>query len=440
MRRLGEPRTILTIGIAVAALIFQIGLQSSFRDDAIEGVWFQQWSSDAMMQTVPLQDLQQAPLESLLFTHIQPPALDLVRAALAGWEQETAPVALLTQVDRGLYRLLALLYALTGVALFRWLSRMVSLSWATGATLLFLLHPAALFYATLLETTLATALLLLCLYAEMWRLGREPNRSVLWLAAWAVALCLTRSLFQWPLIVVLVGALALAGLPWRKLLIFALIVGGVALGLAGKNALLFDTFSTSSFSGLNLVRSLGKEVRYHDLLFRMPEKAAPPRAERPSVLTREKKITGVTNLNHERYLEFNRDLLEAYRRHLRETPAATLLAAYAANLGNYFEPSSRYTPHVIVDRLPWRETFDFVFSFPALPLLLLLALIVMWPGMRARPRETLGFLLPALAIFTLCIVGESGENMRFKFFLEPLAFVLLVVALHRAIVRIQKRE
>ena len=45
------------------------------RVHAYQGMYFQGWSSEDLTQTLPLQDLRDAPLQSLLNMHIEPPRL-----------------------------------------------------------------------------------------------------------------------------------------------------------------------------------------------------------------------------------------------------------------------------------------------------------------------------------------------------------------------------
>ena len=43
--------------------------------------------------------------------------------------------------------------------------------------------------------------------------------------------------------------------------------------------------------------------------------------------------------------------------------------SYAENLAIYFKPSSTYSSnHVIVDRLPWTNLYNEIFSAPVLPI------------------------------------------------------------------------
>ena len=85
------------------------------------------------------------------------------------------------------------------------------------------------------------------------------------------------------------------------------------------------------------------------------------------------------------------------------------------------------TPHVIVDRLPWRGAYDWVFSGPRL-LILLATGVLLWARRRTGPEilRGLGLALPVLFVSAACVMFERDENMRYKFFVEPVLYVFLV--------------
>jgi hypothetical protein len=108
---------------------------------------------------------------------------------------------------------------------------------------------------------------------------------------------------------------------------------------------------------------------------------------------------------------------------------AGLLRNYIENAGIYFRPSSSYSSgHVIVEHLPWRSAYDRAFSAPVLPVLLMAAFAAWaWRAFRARTiAASAGMLLPGLFVMVVSILADKGENMRFKFFVEPVVIVLLV--------------
>ena len=148
---------------------------------------------------------------------------------------------------------------------FLWLDQLTQARlFALVAAILLLLHPAMIFFATLLDTTIVTAVLVLWMYYGVWRFSRRSdgeNRqgrgSTAALTAAVVGLFLFRSVFQWPAIVVLGTSLALLQVPWRRVAWFLAVTGSVYGLYTAKQYTQFGVLGTSSFTGINLVRSAG---------------------------------------------------------------------------------------------------------------------------------------------------------------------------------------
>lgn len=436
MGRNSRNEIIACILIALAGFIFQISLQQKMRPYALDGLHYQQWSSEFLMQTVSIEDLRRAPLQTLAHLHIQPPALDAIRAVLANMWDTPDPLLLLRDVDRSLYVLWAGLYGMLGALIFRWLSQLTRPGYAAAAALFFLAHPAAIFYATLLDGTLLSSFLILCACYLLWRLRENPQKSIVAFMLAVLALFFTRSVFQWPTVLLFAFSLLLLNVPWRRVVIF-LAVCGLIVGLyVGKQYALFGITTTSSFTGLNLEQSIGCRVNYMGYYWNHLNGVAEIEnsgAALPEVLTRKRKLEGTPNFNHISYLGLNSQLIHDYKERFAAASPGELARSYRENVRLYFEPSSRYTRHVIVDRLFWREFYDRIFSAPVLPLLFLFALIV-W-GIRARPGDCLAGLalaLPVLFVFFVSVLFEKGENLRFKFFLEPVCYVFIASQIYIA--------
>jgi hypothetical protein len=209
--------------------------------------------------------------------------------------------------------------------------------------------------------------------------------------------------------------------------VFAVIVGAVMGLYTLKQMTLFGVTYTSSFAGLNCYHGLG------DYLDRYPEVGLPPAPPFPArVLTNPVKVTGVDNFNTMLYLKRHQTLLGSCLPRLLSKPVDETLFAYFANFVNYLRPSAQFTtPHVVADQLPWRGLYNIVFS--GLPLLLMLSMAALWwlrHDGRGQVRYSLALLLPAAAMLVLSVGFEMGENMRYKFFLEPVLYVFLVSQLH----------
>ncbi len=413
-----------SVAIFIIGFLFLAGLQKQAQPYLIDGYRFQEWSSEAMMQTVSLQDLRDAPFETLANIHIQPPGLDLLRAILVHlWPAPDIQTAL-KQVDLSLYFLWTILYSLGGVIMFRWLSGLIDPVTAFVASLLFLLHPAAISYATLLDTTFLSAFLILWMYYSLWKLGRNPA-SIFTVTVSSVLLFFFRSIFQLPFILVMGASLYLLKVPWRNMALFLIIGGGICGLYIAKQYYQFGLISTSSFNGINLVRSVGITKYTRPYLIDLDGELA---ASLPDVLTDRTKSDGSVNYNNLHYLGFNRQLTNEFKDYLLTTPAQTLLRSYYYNLELFFVPSSYYTVNVIVDRLPWRSVYDSIFSEPILNILLCLAAVI-WIAKALKDKNynyKLALLLPALYIFSISVLFEQGENNRFKFFLEPVLYIFIV--------------
>ena len=50
------------------------------REHAKDKLYFQEWSSEALMHTVSIEDIRDTPFLTINNIHIQPPALDIIRA------------------------------------------------------------------------------------------------------------------------------------------------------------------------------------------------------------------------------------------------------------------------------------------------------------------------------------------------------------------------
>jgi hypothetical protein len=149
-----------------------------------------------------------------------------------------------------------------------------------------------------------------------------------------------------------------------------------------------------------------------------------------TVLSRKTKLDESVNFNNSTFLNLNQSLLDRYSKYMSTWPVAKLWKSYKHNLALYFRPSSNYNDerNVIVDQLPWRGIYDAIFSHPILLILLAICGVYSLTGIVKEKiyLQTLGLLLPGLYIFATCVLFEQGENMRLKFFLEPVIYIFIV--------------
>ena len=194
----GYPR----LAVFLIALAWIFAIEARFENQAAEHLYFHPWTSEYMMQTVSVGDLRLEPFKSLWYNHIQPPVFDAIRAGLAAFHPNANGEALMRRVDSGLYGLWMLVYAATAVLVFSWIRRVRGGASAAIACVVFLLAPGPIFYATFLDTTLLSSTLILWFFWTLWRFGRgEATPAALVLVS--LLLFFTRSVFQWPFLVVL---------------------------------------------------------------------------------------------------------------------------------------------------------------------------------------------------------------------------------------------
>jgi hypothetical protein len=426
-----STEAIMSGGIFLMGTLYVLGLQWLMRPNAINGIYFHPWSSEDMMQTVPLAALRQRPIESVTHIHIQPPAFDAIRAALAQLWPSLSDDAVLVRIDVDLYRLGAILVGLTALVIFVWLRRLCGMRVAGVGTILFLLHPALMLFATFLDSTLLSAFLILLAYYLLWSQSRTPEQTSIGLSVAILALFFTRSLFQWPALLLFGLILFFTGVrggPLAVYLALALILGGA---YTLKQQAMFGIPWTSSFAGLNLSNSIGAGMGTAKYATYLDDPNHPTRIipGMPAVLADKTKLGGQPNFNNIDYLALNASLLHRFQLQLRRESITDLVRAYAENAAIYFRPSSTYSSgNVIVERLPWRRPYDILFSAPVLPVLLTAACII-WVVRLARQGKVVhnvALFLPAAYVLLASVLGDRGENMRFKFFLEPVMYVFLV--------------
>ena len=309
------PMWAVAAGVAVFGFFFQIGFQYGMRPHAIDGVYYQEWSSETMMQTVSIADLRDAPFESLWNIHMQPPVLDIIRAFLASLSDATDDQILLRDVDRSLYILWAVLFGLMGALIYWWLSHMTPWPYAALGAAVFLFHPAAIFYSSFLDATFLSALLILWMYYCLWQLRRNPEQSIMPFTVATLLLFFTRSLFQWPAIIWFTCSLFLIRVPFRRTILFLVICGSVAGLYTAKQYYRFDTVRTFGWAGLNLCRGIGVTEPYNMLAYWEYIEKVPDFDDKgsvPRVLVRKKKLTGMPNFNHLAYLPLNKKIMNHF--------------------------------------------------------------------------------------------------------------------------------
>ena len=295
-----QYRIIVGLAIGLFSILSLLLLEIHFKPLAKEGLYFQKWSSETMMQTVSIEDLRDEPFRTLWYLHIQPPVLDGIRALMAFFWRSDDSGLMLRHVDSSIYILWAVIYGMMGFVLFWWLSEMTSIIFSVITSLFFMAHPACILYATLLDTTFLSAFLTLCFFYFLWRIKEGMNVSVPLLVISFLMLFFTRSIYQWPWLLLLPLSLILMRYPFRKMVLFICITG-LIVGLYTTKQMYLFHLTSNSFTGFNLCNSIGIGVNYASYA-ELADPLQIPDPEKPKAITRLKKIDGSINYNNELYL------------------------------------------------------------------------------------------------------------------------------------------
>lgn len=391
-------------------------------------VYFQAWDSEMMMQTVSIMDLRNAPLESLWNIHIQPPMFDAIRAGFAWLWQSKDGMQLLHAVDWSIYILWALLYGAMGFIVYWWVSEFARVIVAVIAGLLFYSHPASIYYATFLETTLLSAGLVLAYMYVLWRIGTKRSAHPLVVAVVFLALYFTRSLFQWPWILLFAMTLVILRYPRPKLITAVIVVAMVVGSYSVKQYVQFGTVATSTFTGLNLCKSIGwGEVWHCYSSSALEDKIL--EEEAPEVLARRVKINGAINYNHYTLVDVNSAMIDSFRTQVSSMSLEALTEAYRINAANYIRPSASLTSNSLVKKIPTTAALNAVYSGAHYAIAVFLAGLFILIRCPRSQLKTLASLSVTLAgVIVLSILFERGENMRYKYFVEPTVLIGLTFA------------
>ena len=419
--------------------------------------------------------------ESLLYLHVQPPLFNAFLGVVLQLGGEAAPQvfqAAYVSMGFGLYVALHSLMRRMGVR------QLVALCVST----LFMASPAFILYEHWLFYTFPLALMLVL---SGLALSNALRSGHFWPAVMFFALLgmlgAIRSLFH------LAYFLLMVALLWwqspgrrRKILLAALAPCLLLVALYGKNALLFDRFTNSTWLGMNLWGVISRNIPPEEVRTLVVDGQLSPVAEilRFSALesypaeyqdasafaeipavSNLRKSTGAVNYNHVGYMAVSDQYLADAMRVLRRYPRYYLIGVgkawfsylqsstdYAFLAGNRMRIAGMdsFTNTVFYGKLPYDlgnlrflplnpETDGprqvYLFLAIGLPLLVVLTFREIWR--RRLPRDR--WLLLIYILFNVCYVAvagnalEVGENNRFRFMTDPFYATMLALLLQQAI-------
>ena len=446
--------TVALLHLVVAAFHWATGV--SIRHDFPPSTW------DFFWQNIPAVDLRDRALQSLWHLHAQPPLWNALNAPLIKLFGDAQPDALQVvhiALGAGMAALAVVIAArLTGSAIA-----------GAVAGALVALNPALVLYEAYALYEVLCAFLLMVAFWMVLRAGPEGRTGPLLVAVAAIAaLVLTRSLYHVAVMLPAVAGATLLARNRRVVLVGALALALLPLGWYAKNRVQSGFFGGSSWYGMGLWRVALFRYQPADLAPLAADGGldpvvgilafSPPSAYRRLGYDRE---SSVPLLSRDDYHNVNVPAISAaYGRSasalIRFSPVhfvGNALIGY----GNFSAPSSEYD-HLAPDRdrmglhvgayrlitgLPLVRAADRglpIGTFGSLFALLIPLGLVAHGALLVRQarREGLGRALcldaalvgaSAIVLYTTLVGSalELGENVRFKFMIEPLLLTVWMV-------------
>ena len=455
---------------AALALFYWFGAEVTILWDPRPDPWG--W----FFQNIPSDLLRDSAVQSIWYSHAQPPLWNVLGATLIKVFGSYHMEAL--QACNILFGGVA-----AGLSVLTVGHTAGSRRWALAAGLAVALHPALFLYeAFALYTTLVACLVLLAAY-QLTQKDHTPGTSALGFVAVMSALILTRSVFH---LILLAGVIPLAllvmGRPSRRQLTVLVFLALLPTGWYVKNRVQYGFLGASSWYGMGLwrnalfgqdgavLRELSEEGAFSAVATLPP--FALPSAYEEMGFTAQSEVPVLARDDHQ---NVNIPAIsEAYQRSavalIKRSPRQYLRNIVTA-YGNFSGPSGEYDQiadnrdrlGIHADLEDWLLLRPLVARieqalggryYGSLYFLLLPAVLLAYGFQFTRRVASLStlhhtvredaapFLIAALVAYTTLVscTMELGENIRFKFMVEPALLVLAAVVLCRATGRASSSE
>jgi len=385
-----------------------------------EGYRIQDWTSNWLMQTMGLEDMVPFGPMAFWYSHVYPPLQDMVRYAFTLPETTAGQPISYVAVDFRLYALYAFCYGVVNALLYIWVRSLTRSGWwALGVTLVWAVHPGYLTVMTLLDPSplamvfISSSLLLLYLFLRYRNLAYATG----FFAAVLLA-SLTRTVTQIHVLIVLAVALfafwfmAKKRTRWQMTLNVALV--GLLFVTPVKMQLLYGTWDVTTYGGYHRAgplwidpRSVPQPVPQSWLAEYESFKQARDAANNPDLLSQmspeqvrvaqraledarmrwesirneypvdpetataypdrivENALKFTSRFNTKEQVLDNYRLGAAANHFLLTQPldsAGRLARSLTITVPEALRPASEYTQNYLVERLPWRAAWDWLFS------------------------------------------------------------------------------
>lgn len=396
-------------------------------------------------------------LKGVWYDHTQPPLFNLLLGAILKISGSSAPL-----IFSLCFKIITLLNTFLLLRLLKENAKHKNIPLLLA--LIYLLSPATiLFENELFYTSFITLLLLLsCNYLSKYQVAGKPGKLFGFFLPLAL-ICLTRSMYH----------LAWLVLPWlfilfrsreKKYAVKVLLTGlSLIILVSGwyiKNSLIFGSFTTSTWGGMNIARNV-----FHDAVitdsgqiasiepfskisaythFLPPDPAADFKGLNDRDLLQEMKNDSFINEKHAGYIEISKRYMQASKQQVKDRPGAYLKNVMQSAI-IFFAPATRYPVNEAQARK--MKYYDLLYSFnlsqlaegkkerrialtlSALPkficyFLVFFIVVRTWIRKRQIPLLHLFIIYVTGYIFTVSSLFEHYENMRFRYEAEPLFLVL----------------
>lgn len=446
-----RQRLLRAVPPTLIVLVSSVGLyltQRWFRLNAApeqlyDGFRFQAWSSNWMMQTMGLDEMNAFGPKALLYDHIYPPLLDAIRFVLMQPEVRDGLPPDQNQVDYRLYFLYCLIYGLLNALVFIWVRDLTrSAGWGLVGAALWAIYPGHLMLAMLLEPSELSLLWVSLMYYFLYRFlkTRRPGYVTAFLVA-LLAASLSRSFIQVYFLAIIVVAVITfwwmtkdraKSWPWQ--IVNVLLVAMIFVHPV-KQFVMYDTWSTTSFGG------------YHraGMLFLDPRTV--PEPEYPQKIV-DNALAFSTRYNTQENIKDNYRLERGANAYLVEQPVRAftgLAESLTITVPELLRPTAGYVQNFLVEGLPWTNVYNWLFSSWRYMLLVLAAAIIIIRARGIRGSRALVRRYGWFAVFYALIAfpvlwsnryvpGQEDlgpiwtDAIRQKIFLEVPIYVLLVYA------------
>jgi len=417
---------------------------------------FQYW------QYLDMESLRNNLLPAIWYDHAQPPCFNLFLGIVVKLSGSFAPI-----VFELLFKLITLVNSLL---LLRIMERVTRNAYVPLLlSLLYLLSPATLiFESELFYTTFISMLLLLSIYFLIRFNQNETTLNSLGIFTPLAILCLTRSMYHLLWLLVFIAIILFyykKSTGFKKLFISSLFAFMLVAGWYAKNYIIFKSFSSSSWIGMNMARNVFHDNEVTDSSrIEAFEPFSKLSVYRPFIsgdyekrykglndrdLLQEMKNDSFINENNIEYIEVSKKYMQASTQYVKSHPAAYLKNVLQSSI-IFFTPATRYP----LAEEPSRKIkyYDVLYSFnlshfadgkqqrrialtiSAIPKLLIyitVFFLLFKTSIRNKKIEVFNIVIiwTIAFVFGVSSLLEHYENMRFRYEIEPLFLVLVAQVL-----------